>query len=330
MYRVLITDDEPISRLLLKTFVEKNEDFVVCYEAQNADEAVSICKKNPVDIVFMDIMLPGKSGIKAIEDIYSMNKSVTIFIVSAYKSFAIAESALKCNATEFIVKPVPEATIQYLLEKYKLEHSKMNSELLFLLLERMKHSDFIECCNIMKDLSNEIIHTISNPDDIKNHLLNIGNIIYDAVVMSDLYKEAFLRSLREEISENRKLYDSTLFYMIDYCFKIQNIIHFPILENIFDYIEENIESEISLKKIVDDCAISQGYLSRIFKKGFNTTVMTYIHLKKINIAKRLIFNESFSVSDTAFKLSYNEGNYFSKVFKKYEGITVEQYRNTII
>lgn len=330
MYRVLVTDDEPISRLLLKSFVEKNEDFVVCYEAQNADEAVAICKKNPVDIVFMDIMLPGKSGIKAAQDIYDMNKSVTIFIVSAYKSFAIAEGALKCNATEFIAKPVAENIVLHLLEKYKLEHTKMNSEVLFQLLEHIKNSDFIECCNAVKDLSNEIVNTISNMDDIKNHLLNIGNIVYDAVVMSDLYKEEFLRGLREEISENRKLHDSTLFYIIDYCFKIQNIINSPILENIFHYIEENIESEISLKNIVDDCAISQGYLSRIFKKGFNTTVMTYIHLKKINIAKRLIFNESFSVSDTAFKLSYNEGNYFSKVFKKYEGITVEQYRNTII
>lgn len=330
MYRVLITDDEPISRLLIKSLIDKHEDFVVCYEADNANDAIEICKKNPVDIVFMDIMLPGQSGIYAAKEINKVNKSISIFVISAYRSFVLAEMAIKFNAGEFISKPITEASMNMILERYKLENAKMNSEVLYKLLDNAKNGNFIECQSDIKELSAEIMATIHEKNAIKNHILNLGNVVYDAMVSSDSYRDGFINYLKEEILENRRLHDCSLFFIVDYCFKIKSIMNCPILENIFNYIEKNIESEISLKNIVDDCAISQGYLSRIFKKEFNTTVMTYIHLKKINIAKRLIFNENFSVSDAAFKLSYNEGNYFSKVFKKYEGLTVEQYRCKMI
>ena len=45
------------------------------------------------------------------------------------------------------------------------------------------------------------------------------------------------------------------------------------------YISENLEKNISLKDVVDICAISQGYLSRLFKFEYNLTVLEYIHLK---------------------------------------------------
>ncbi|WP_454206159.1 helix-turn-helix domain-containing protein [Peptoniphilus sp. Marseille-Q6390] len=75
-----------------------------------------------------------------------------------------------------------------------------------------------------------------------------------------------------------------------------------------------------------ECNISQGYLSRLFKNEYNLTVVNYIHLKKINLAKEYILLENSSVLDIAFNLGYNEYGYFSKVFKKYEKMTVEQFR----
>ena len=54
--------------------------------------------------------------------------------------------------------------------------------------------------------------------------------------------------------------------------------------------------------------------------------MDYLHLRKIHVAKMRFANAGHSVSEVAFALGYSEAGYFSKVFKKYEHMTVQQYR----
>lgn len=52
-------------------------------------------------------------------------------------------------------------------------------------------------------------------------------------------------------------------------------------------------------------------------------------MRKIYLAKGYFYFTEESVSEIAFKLGYNESGYFSKVFKKYEHITVKDYRQSI-
>lgn len=57
--------------------------------------------------------------------------------------------------------------------------------------------------------------------------------------------------------------------------------------------------------------------------------MGYIQLKKINTAKRQIALSSLKFGDIAYSLGYNENSYFTKVFKKYVGVTPIKYRKII-
>jgi len=125
---------------------------------------------------------------------------------------------------------------------------------------------------------------------------------------------------------DERLCNIWVFKIVDYYFKKKSITKYPILKDICDYIDNNLDKNISLKDVVKECNISQGYLSRLFKNEYNLTVVNYIHLKKINLAKEYILLENSSVLDIAFNLGYNEYGYFSKVFKKYEKMTVEQFR----
>ena len=107
--------------------------------------------------------------------------------------------------------------------------------------------------------------------------------------------------------KDKRLCNIWMFKIVDYYFKKKSITKYPILKDICDYIDNNLDKNISLKDVVKECNISQGYLSRLFKNEYNLTVVNYIHLKKINLAN-------------------NEYGYFSKIFKKYESMTVEQFR----
>ena len=120
-----------------------------------------------------------------------------------------------------------------------------------------------------------------------------------------------------------------LFRVIDYIFQKNSSNRYPLLHNVFLYIENNIKSDISLNKIIENCAISQGYLSRIFKEQFQVSVMEYLHMRKIYLAKGYFYFTDDSIAEVAFRLGYNESSYLSKVFKKYENMTVKQYRAQI-
>ncbi|NRZ44815.1 YesN/AraC family two-component response regulator [Clostridium beijerinckii] len=129
MYGVLIADDEPLMRASLKVMISKVEGFEVLYSVGSGEQAVEICKNNKIDIVFMDIMMPGESGIESSKKIYTINPSTTIFIVSSYNSFDFAIEALKTKVKEYISKPVSFSQIEKLLSNYKDENQNVKSEI---------------------------------------------------------------------------------------------------------------------------------------------------------------------------------------------------------
>ena len=141
------------------------------------------------------------------------------------------------------------------------------------------------------------------------------------------FKSKFV--LENNADNDVRVLSTWLFNIIEYIFIVRSQNRYPILKNIFKYIQSNIKTYISLDNVVKSCNVSQGYLSRIFKKEFNMTVMNYIHLKKINMAKEYICVSRMSISDVFVKVGYSEFSYFCKVFKKYEENTVSNFKSNI-
>jgi two-component system response regulator YesN len=97
------------------------------------------------------------------------------------------------------------------------------------------------------------------------------------------------------------------------------------LKNIFAYIENYIKPKnIDLKDAVKYCFMSQGHLSRAFMNSYQVSVMDYIHMKKISLAKAYFLLTEHSAPDIGDMIGYNERSYFGRVFKKYEKSTVQQ------
>jgi len=70
MYRVIIADDEELMREAMRIMISNVDGFFVVRTVDSGEEAVQACKTENVDIVFMDIMMPGISGIEASKRIY--------------------------------------------------------------------------------------------------------------------------------------------------------------------------------------------------------------------------------------------------------------------
>jgi two-component system response regulator YesN len=88
-----------------------------------------------------------------------------------------------------------------------------------------------------------------------------------------------------------------------------------------NYIKENYAKPMHLSLVAEQCAISQGYLSRLFSEYLNTTFIDYLNALRINEAVRLLRNERKAVKDVAYLVGYTDPNYFSRVFKRHMNVS---------
>lgn len=328
MFRALIVDDEYLMRDALKMMISKVGGIEVVYCSSSGEEAVEICRSEYIDIVFMDIVMPGISGIEAGKKIHRYSPDTAIYIISSYSAFSLPKEAAEANIRAFIPKPVSFSVLEDILNDYKKNFTE-NPKLLMELFSLIESKDYRKTYSKIPEISNELYGTGQNLETIMRNFLNIGRKLlnYTAAYRYDTTKKCEeMFPLEVSSKPNRKSFEFWLFNVIDYVFEQRGIQKNKVLENIFIYINDNIKGIISLNDIVENCSISQGYLSRIFRSQYNVSVMEYIHIRKIQMAKSYLILTDLSVADIAFELSYNESSYFSKVFKKYENLTILQYR----
>ncbi|MDD7219338.1 MAG: helix-turn-helix domain-containing protein [Clostridia bacterium] len=112
MYRILLADDEGIMLESLKTIIESNygkECEIHC--AKTGRAVVEQAQAYPPDICFVDIQMPGISGIQAIKEIKKFNSSTVFVVVTAYDKFTYAKEAVNLGVLEFLTKPVNKRVI---------------------------------------------------------------------------------------------------------------------------------------------------------------------------------------------------------------------------
>lgn len=101
---VLIVDDAMFMRTVLKKMLT-DEGYEVVGEASNGDEAIKFAKELQPNIVTLDITMPDRDGISAIEDILKGSPNSKIIMCSAMGQQAMVVDAIKKGARDFIVKP---------------------------------------------------------------------------------------------------------------------------------------------------------------------------------------------------------------------------------
>ncbi len=98
--KVLIVDDEPIARDILKVYAGKIPQLQLVATCKNAIEAMNVLHTEPVDILLLDINMPGTSGIELIKQ---LNKSPLIILTTAYPQYAVESYEL--NTVDYLLKP---------------------------------------------------------------------------------------------------------------------------------------------------------------------------------------------------------------------------------
>ncbi|MEF2232402.1 MAG: response regulator [Pseudodesulfovibrio sp.] len=107
MKTILVVDDAPIIRELIKSVLE-TEGFTVL-EAADGEEAVRICRDEPVDLSIVDIFLPKKGGLQVMGELIKSDRSHKFIAISGGEAFnpeAIVELAKVFDVVETFTKPI--------------------------------------------------------------------------------------------------------------------------------------------------------------------------------------------------------------------------------
>lgn len=114
---VLICDDSILFRKQMKDFFTANNCSSIL-EVTDGQEAIDAYKENKPDIVFLDIIMPNKTGIEAIKEIISYDPSAYIVMFSSVGTHQYLKDAIMGGAHDFLQKPFDPSLIETILEKY--------------------------------------------------------------------------------------------------------------------------------------------------------------------------------------------------------------------
>lgn len=116
--KILIADDSKIARKgVLKSFAAVFTEEFDFSEAVNGKEAVELYSSYKPDIVFMDLTMPEKTGIEALEEIKKINPDAKVVIITADIQKKTTEIVSELGATEILNKPVTAEKISGIIKK---------------------------------------------------------------------------------------------------------------------------------------------------------------------------------------------------------------------
>jgi two-component system LytT family response regulator len=168
MLRCIAVDDEPLALDLLEDNIRQVPYLELLAKCRNALEATNVLRNEPVDLIFLDIQMPGLTGLQFIQ---SMASKPMIIMITAYEKYAL--EGFNLDVVDYLVKPAPFERFlkacNKALELYKLK----NQSVLPQAAEAEADHLFVNAeYSLVKVVLDEIILIEGLKDYIKIHLIN--------------------------------------------------------------------------------------------------------------------------------------------------------------
>ncbi|MFB4162503.1 response regulator [Alteribacillus sp. JSM 102045] len=98
------------------------------------------------------------------------------------------------------------------------------------------------------------------------------------------------------------------------------------IERAKKYIDEHVNEAISLEEIAEYTDLSPAYFSNLFKETLGENFIDYVTKRRIEKATAMMKEQAYTLKEISFTVGYKDPNYFSRVFKKYYGLSPKQYQ----
>jgi len=169
--KCLIIDDEPLARDLMRSHIEKLENFQIVAECGDAMKALQELRNNSIDLMFMDIQMPQITGIEFLKTLKNPPK---VIITTAYREYAI--EGFELDVVDFLLKPITferflkavnkyyEVNVEEPINDSPIINNHRNGEEAFIYVKENK--------KVMKVLLNDILYVEGLSEYVQIHTEN--------------------------------------------------------------------------------------------------------------------------------------------------------------
>jgi DNA-binding NtrC family response regulator len=114
IFNVLMVDDEKdFLNTLTKRLVKRGLD-ITC--ANSGEEALSVVKGKKIDVVVLDVRMPGIDGIQTLKDIKKINPSIEVILLTGHANIDVAMEGMKIGAFDYLMKPIDIDELLYRIQ----------------------------------------------------------------------------------------------------------------------------------------------------------------------------------------------------------------------
>ncbi len=128
MIKVLIVEDDPMVAEFNKRYLEMVEGFTVQAVANDVNKALEMIDEIEVDLVLLDVYLPGKSGFDFLTQIRQRERSIDVIMITAACDTKSINKALQFGAVDYLIKPFEFERLQEALQGYKEKANVMKRQ----------------------------------------------------------------------------------------------------------------------------------------------------------------------------------------------------------
>ena len=120
MIKLLLVDDHDLVRTGIRRILDDVEGFNVIGEAQSGEQAIKLCRKNPPDIVLMDMSMPGIGGLEATKQILRISEDIKVVALSVHKENPFPAKVMQMGAFGYLTKDAdPQEMIRALQKVFR-------------------------------------------------------------------------------------------------------------------------------------------------------------------------------------------------------------------
>lgn len=183
------------------------------------------------------------------------------------------------------------------------------------------NNDLLKCFEVaIKNNYNLLRLNMKSIEIIKNLIQDIQNCNNSNEFGSEILKESLFVQLM--VLMNR------LFLNSDKNRDIEDIQYDKTIEGVLNYINSNLENDLSIDTIASEFFISKYYLMRKFKNQIGSSIHNYVVQKRLILARSLI-SDGLSMSSLCSRCGFNDYSSFVRAFKKVYGVSPSNYNPTI-
>lgn len=345
MYNIVIVEDELIESESMRRIVSQYVDNAVVHEAPTGKKAIQLIDDlEQIDMMFVDINIPLPNGNQVIEYLRTKNRDTKVIVTTANDDFEIVRSMLNLKVDDYLLKPVKKSTLTDAIKK-TLEVNDVDIAASRALKQQVvamiESCDYARWHGFLFETLDEAC--VSNPSGVSQRklLTDVLEILHQqittqgdkslpaakkvAALIQEIHQNgipasAYYRAMSALLNASEEVFD----YSLKHASGAMDFI-----DRAKFHIEKNILNNLTLDEIAARSFVSSCYLSRAFKKITGAGFSNYIASRKISVAKSLLQFSDLKINTIALELSYQDANYFCRIFKKETGMAPSDFRKIV-